>query len=52
MLSGESRSLELESGRTVYEHNEDKLFVLASNAKLFSTALGLVKLGPRHILHY
>ena len=40
--------VELESGRTVYEHNADKLFVPASNAKLFSTALGLVKLGPRH----
>ena len=40
--------MELESGRTVYEHNEDKLFVLASNTKLFSTALGLVKLGPQH----
>ena len=41
--------MEFESGRTVYEHNEDKLFVLASNAKLFSTALGLVKLGPQYI---
>ena len=41
--------VELENGRTVYKHNADKLFVLASNAKLFSTALGLVKLGPRHI---
>ena len=40
--------VELESGRTVYEYNADKLFVLASNAKLFSTALGLVKLGPQH----
>ena len=56
ILSGEAASrafwgikiVELESGRTVYEHNEDKLFVLASNAKLFSTALGLVRLGPQH----
>ncbi len=39
---------ELESGQTVYEYNADKLFVLASNAKLFSTALGLVRLGPQH----
>ena len=56
ILGGEAASrafwgikiVELESGRTVYQHNEDKLFVLASNAKLFSTALGLVRLGPQH----
>ena len=56
ILGGEAASrafwgikiVELESGRTVYEHNENKLFVLASTAKLFSTALGLVKLGPQH----
>ncbi len=40
--------VELEGGQTLYHHNADKLFVLASNAKLFSTALGLVKLGPQH----
>ena len=57
ILSGEAagrafwgiKIVELEGGQTVYHHNSDKLFVLASNAKLFSTALGLVKLGPQHI---
>ncbi len=57
ILGGEAASrafwgikiVELESDGTVYQHNADKLFVLASNAKLFSTALGLVKLGPQHI---
>lgn len=40
--------VELKSGKTVYQHNADKLFVLASNAKLFSTALGLIRLGPEY----
>lgn len=37
---------DLESGATVYERNPDKLFLPASNAKLFSTALALARLGP------
>jgi serine-type D-Ala-D-Ala carboxypeptidase/endopeptidase (penicillin-binding protein 4) len=37
---------DLDSGETVYDHNGEKLFVPASNAKLFSTALGLTRLGP------
>jgi D-alanyl-D-alanine carboxypeptidase/D-alanyl-D-alanine-endopeptidase (penicillin-binding protein 4) len=39
---------DLDSGDTLYEHNGQKLFVPASNAKLFSTALGLSRLGPDH----
>ena len=38
--------VDLESGRTVYELNSDRGFVPASTAKLFTTALALVRLGP------
>lgn len=38
--------LDLDSGEVVYQNNEEKLFVPASNAKLFSTALALARLGP------
>jgi D-alanyl-D-alanine carboxypeptidase/D-alanyl-D-alanine-endopeptidase (penicillin-binding protein 4) len=38
--------VDLESGRTLYELNPDRGFVPASNAKLFTTALALVRLGP------
>jgi D-alanyl-D-alanine carboxypeptidase/D-alanyl-D-alanine-endopeptidase (penicillin-binding protein 4) len=37
---------DLDSGETLYDHDGEKLFVPASNAKLFSTALGLARLGP------
>jgi D-alanyl-D-alanine carboxypeptidase/D-alanyl-D-alanine-endopeptidase (penicillin-binding protein 4) len=37
---------DLDSGEILYDHDGEKLFVPASNAKLFSTALGLVRLGP------
>ena len=37
---------DLGTGATVYARNADKLFVPASNAKLFSTALALERLGP------
>ena len=40
--------VEMESGRVVYGLNAEKLFVPASNQKLFSTALALSRLGPRH----
>ena len=36
---------DLDTGATVYERNADKLFVPASNVKLFSTALALHRLG-------
>ena len=35
----------LETGETVYDRNKDKLFLPASNAKLFTTALALRRLG-------
>lgn len=38
--------VDLDSGKVVYQNNEEKLFVPASNAKLFSTALALARLGP------
>ena len=38
--------VDLDSGEAVYQNNEDKLFVPASNAKLYSTALALTRLGP------
>ncbi len=38
--------VDLRNGETVFEHNADKLFLPASNAKLFSTALALRRLGP------
>lgn len=40
--------VELGTGRTVYELNADRLFVPASNTKLFSSALALRRLGAGH----
>ena len=40
--------VDLDTGGTVYERNADKLFVPASNQKLFSTALGLSRLGREY----
>ena len=37
-----------DSGETLYRLNANKLFVPASNTKLFSSALALVRLGPDH----
>lgn len=36
------------SGAILYSQNATQLFVPASNAKLFSTALALTRLGPEH----
>lgn len=38
---------DLRAGRTLYQFNSDRLFVPASNTKLFTTALALVRLGPQ-----
>jgi D-alanyl-D-alanine carboxypeptidase/D-alanyl-D-alanine-endopeptidase (penicillin-binding protein 4) len=38
--------VDLGSGKTIYEQNAGHFFVPASNAKLFTTALALTRLGP------
>jgi D-alanyl-D-alanine carboxypeptidase/D-alanyl-D-alanine-endopeptidase (penicillin-binding protein 4) len=40
------QAVDLASGKTLYELNPDRLFVPASNTKLFTTALALTVLGP------
>jgi D-alanyl-D-alanine carboxypeptidase/D-alanyl-D-alanine-endopeptidase (penicillin-binding protein 4) len=40
--------VDLATGAIVYERNQDRFFIPASNTKLFSTALALTKLGPDH----
>lgn len=42
------KAVDLATGETLYEHNADRLFVPASNTKLFTTALALARLGPEH----
>jgi D-alanyl-D-alanine carboxypeptidase/D-alanyl-D-alanine-endopeptidase (penicillin-binding protein 4) len=41
----------LETGAVLFETNADHLFVPASNSKLFTTALGLTRLGPDYKFH-
>src|SRR5262245_3784271 len=43
--------VDVASGETLFEANSDRLFVPASNSKLFTTALGLVQLGPDWRFH-
>jgi D-alanyl-D-alanine carboxypeptidase/D-alanyl-D-alanine-endopeptidase (penicillin-binding protein 4) len=38
----------LKSGETFYKRNDEKFFVPASNLKLFTTAAGLLLLGPNY----
>ena len=40
--------VDLQDGRTLYARHQDKLFIPASNGKLFSTALALSRLGPEY----
>lgn len=40
--------VDLDTGETLYQHGEDRLFVPASNVKLFATAMALRRLGPGH----
>src|ERR1700722_6101481 len=44
------RVVQLKSGRVLYAHNSERLFVPASNMKLFTTALALSKLGSEYRL--
>jgi D-alanyl-D-alanine carboxypeptidase/D-alanyl-D-alanine-endopeptidase (penicillin-binding protein 4) len=41
----------LGTGAVLFESNADHLFVPASNTKLFTTALGLMRLGPDYKFH-
>ncbi|WP_168609287.1 D-alanyl-D-alanine carboxypeptidase/D-alanyl-D-alanine endopeptidase [Oleiagrimonas citrea] len=43
--------IDLSDGRTLYRRNADKLFIPASNAKLYTAALALHTLGPRYRFH-
>src|SRR5712692_6494770 len=40
--------VDLTTGKTLYRHNEERLFLPASNMKLFTTALALLRLGPEY----
>jgi D-alanyl-D-alanine carboxypeptidase/D-alanyl-D-alanine-endopeptidase (penicillin-binding protein 4) len=40
--------VDLANGKTIYRRNDDKLFLPASNMKLFTSALALVRLGPEY----
>src|SRR3984957_19980925 len=44
------RVVRLRDGRVLYAHNSERLFVPASNIKLFTTALALSKLGAAYRL--
>ena len=44
------RVVRLSDGRVLYAHNPERLFVPASNMKLFTTALALSKLGADYRL--
>ena len=44
------RVVQLNSGRVLYAHNSERLFVPASNMKLFTTALALSRLGAEYRL--
>jgi D-alanyl-D-alanine carboxypeptidase/D-alanyl-D-alanine-endopeptidase (penicillin-binding protein 4) len=41
----------LDTGKTIYSQNEDKLFTPASNTKLFTTSATLALIGPDYRFH-
>jgi serine-type D-Ala-D-Ala carboxypeptidase/endopeptidase (penicillin-binding protein 4) len=43
--------VDAKTGAVVYRRNHQHFFVPASNTKLFSTSLGLMRLGPEHRFH-
>jgi serine-type D-Ala-D-Ala carboxypeptidase/endopeptidase (penicillin-binding protein 4) len=43
--------VDLQSGALLYERNAEKLFIPASNMKMFTTAAALEKLGPGYSFH-
>ena len=43
--------MDLETGKILYQRNPGKLFVPASNLKLFTAALALFRLGPDYRFH-
>jgi len=43
--------VDLSTGTVVFASNADRLFVPASNSKLFTAALGLTRLGPDYRFH-
>ncbi|HUS05033.1 MAG TPA: D-alanyl-D-alanine carboxypeptidase/D-alanyl-D-alanine-endopeptidase [Bryobacteraceae bacterium] len=45
------RVVDLATGKAVFEKNADSFFVPASNTKLFTSALALMRLGPSHQFH-
>jgi D-alanyl-D-alanine carboxypeptidase/D-alanyl-D-alanine-endopeptidase (penicillin-binding protein 4) len=45
------RVIDLQTGAVVYSLNENRFFVPASNTKLFTTALALMRLGPDYRFH-
>jgi D-alanyl-D-alanine carboxypeptidase/D-alanyl-D-alanine-endopeptidase (penicillin-binding protein 4) len=43
--------VDLDTGKLLFQHNADKLFIPASNTKLYTAALALSVLGPRFRFH-
>jgi D-alanyl-D-alanine carboxypeptidase/D-alanyl-D-alanine-endopeptidase (penicillin-binding protein 4) len=41
-------AVQINTGKVLYSRDPDRLFIPASNTKLFSTALALLRLGPDH----
>jgi D-alanyl-D-alanine carboxypeptidase/D-alanyl-D-alanine-endopeptidase (penicillin-binding protein 4) len=42
------QAIDVSTGAVIYQKNADHFFIPASNTKLFSTALALMRLGPDH----